>query len=84
MRQNLIDLLDAISLPRLGIERSSQLFGDRADPVHYTSALRYPVTLRGGTTPAAPASIDPNSRATSCAGSRRKLNRGETNFASKT
>ena len=26
---------------------SSQLFGDRTDLVHYTSALRYPVTLKG-------------------------------------
>ena len=48
MRQNLIDLLDAIGLPRLlGIDSAAQLFGDRADLVHYTSALRYPVTLKG-------------------------------------
>ena len=48
MRQNLIDMLDAIGLQAiLGIASSSQLFGDRTDLVHYTSALRYPVTLKG-------------------------------------
>jgi hypothetical protein len=48
MRQNLIDLLDAIGLQRvLGISSTAALFGERADLVHYTSALRYPVTLKG-------------------------------------
>ena len=48
MRQNLIDLLDSIGLPALlGISSAAQLFGDRADLVHYTSALRYPVTFKG-------------------------------------
>lgn len=48
MRQNLIDLLDAVGVQRwLGLSTTMQLFGDRADLVHYTSALRYPVT-RGG------------------------------------
>jgi len=48
MRQNLIDLLDSIGLPALlGISSAAQLFDDRADLVHYTSALRYPVTLKG-------------------------------------
>jgi hypothetical protein len=48
MRQNLIDMLDAVGLPTLfGIRSASELFADRADLVHYTSALRYPVTLKG-------------------------------------
>jgi hypothetical protein len=48
MRQNLIDMLDVIGLPGiLGIKSSSDLFGARTDLVHYTSALRYPVTLKG-------------------------------------
>jgi len=48
MRPNLIELLDAIELPRLlGIDSAVQLFGNRADLVHYTSVLRYPVTLSG-------------------------------------
>jgi len=48
MRQNLIDVLDTIGLPTwLGIGGASQLFEDRTDLVHYTSALRYPVTHRG-------------------------------------
>ena len=48
MRQNLIDMLDAIGLQAvLGISSAAALFGERADLVHYTSALRYPVTLKG-------------------------------------
>lgn len=48
MRQNLVDLLDHIGIPRLlGLSSAAQLFSDRSDLVHYTSALRYPVTLKG-------------------------------------
>ncbi|WP_066016942.1 hypothetical protein [Endozoicomonas atrinae] len=48
MRANLIRMLDYISLPeKLGIKSASDLFGDRKDLVHYTSALRYPVFVRG-------------------------------------
>lgn len=48
MRPNLIDLLNTIKLPvLLGIDSAAQLFGGRADLVHYTSVLRYPVTLNG-------------------------------------
>lgn len=48
MRPNLIDLLNTIELPRLlGIDSAVLLFGNRTDLVHYTSVLRYPVTLSG-------------------------------------
>lgn len=48
MRKNLTDMLDAIGLPQvLDIASTTALFGARADLVHYTSALRYPVTLKG-------------------------------------
>ena len=48
MRSNLIELLDTIGLNEwLQIETAAQLFDERTDLVHYTSALRYPVTFRG-------------------------------------
>ena len=48
MRRNLIDLLDHIGIPGLlGIASTDRLFAERTDLVHYTSALRYPVTLKG-------------------------------------
>jgi hypothetical protein len=48
MRQNLVDMLDFIGLALwLGVESTAALFSDHAHLVHYTSALRYPVTLRG-------------------------------------
>lgn len=48
MRQNLVDLLNTIGLPgALGIQTAAQLFDERADLVHYTSVLRYPVTRKG-------------------------------------
>ncbi len=44
MRGNLVRLLNFIGIPpKLGINSSSDLFGDRTDLVHYTSALRFPV-----------------------------------------
>ena len=48
MRPNLIALLDSVGLPAvLGIATTAELFGDRSSLVHYTSALRYPVTFKG-------------------------------------
>jgi hypothetical protein len=48
MRTSLVDMLDHIGLQRwLGIGSTAELFGRRADLVHYTSALRYPVYLNG-------------------------------------
>ncbi len=48
MRTSLIDMLDSIYLSRwLGIGSCAELFSARADLVHYTSALRYPVYLNG-------------------------------------
>lgn len=56
MRTNLISLLDAIGLPRmLGILSAAELFDSKQHLVNFTSALRYPVTVRGvnyGGTPA--------------------------------
>lgn len=44
LRQTLIDLLDHIGLHRwLQLASCAELFAGRADRVHYTSALRYPV-----------------------------------------
>lgn len=44
MRTNLVKMLNFIGLPeKIGISTSSELFGNRTDLVHYTSALRYPV-----------------------------------------
>lgn len=48
MRANLVRCLDAIGLPKaLSIESADKLFSQRADQVHYTSVLRYPVLYRG-------------------------------------
>ncbi|WP_027873413.1 hypothetical protein [Spongiibacter marinus] len=48
MRRNLVSLLDSIDVHGLlGIESTEQLFTDRTDLVHYTSALRYPVFKNG-------------------------------------
>jgi len=44
MRSNLIRLLDYIGIPqKLRINSCSELFGNKSNLVHYTSALRYPV-----------------------------------------
>jgi hypothetical protein len=44
MRSSLVAMLDHVGLAeKLGLSSCAQLFGDRADLVHYTSALRYPV-----------------------------------------
>lgn len=48
MRSNLVAMLDHIGLPqRLGIHSAAELFGERSDLVHFTSALRNPVFHRG-------------------------------------
>lgn len=48
MRPSLVAMLDFIGIPRLvGISSTTQLFGDKRDLVHYTSALRYPVYVNG-------------------------------------
>lgn len=47
MRTNLNRMLDDLGLPGLlGIDHSEQLFADRADLLHSTSALRNPVFVR--------------------------------------
>jgi hypothetical protein len=48
MRNNLVRLLDHIGIARtLGIESTAELWGQRSDLVHFTSALRYPVFVDG-------------------------------------
>ena len=48
MRSNLVRLLDHIGISQtLGIESTAELWGRRADMVHFTSALRYPVFVDG-------------------------------------
>jgi len=48
MRQALVDMLDSIGLHDwLGVRSSLELFNGRADIVHFTSALRYPVYVDG-------------------------------------
>lgn len=48
MRTNLVAMLDGIGLQRsLGIETTGTLFTEHADLLHSTSALLYPVFLRG-------------------------------------
>ena len=48
MRRNLIEMLDHLGLPAwLGIDDSAQLFDRHAHLVHYTSALRNPVFVKG-------------------------------------
>ena len=47
-RTNLVAMLDGVGVPEmLGITSSSQLFAERSDLLHATSALLYPVFLRG-------------------------------------
>lgn len=47
-RANLVALLDGIGVAAfLGIDSCARLFADRSDLVHFTSALRFPVTLGG-------------------------------------
>lgn len=44
MRNNLVNLLDHVGLAqRLGLQSTAELWTTRADLVHFTSALRYPV-----------------------------------------
>jgi hypothetical protein len=48
MRGSLVAMLDHVGLAeKLGLSSCVQLFGDRSDLVHYTSALRYPVFVDG-------------------------------------
>lgn len=48
MRSNLVRLMDFVGLQRLvGISSSAELFEQRADLAHFTSAIRYPVFLHG-------------------------------------
>lgn len=48
MRKNLVAMLDHIGLNRwLGVSTTEQVWGDRSDLVHFTSALRYPVYVAG-------------------------------------
>lgn len=48
MRKNLIDMLDQIGLPAaLGIKSSELLFYELRDLLHTTSAIRYPVFIKG-------------------------------------
>ncbi|CAH0525416.1 hypothetical protein [Vibrio hippocampi] len=49
LRDRLVEMLDLVGLNmRLGIDSSADLFGAKSDIVHYTSALRYPVTRDNG------------------------------------
>lgn len=49
MRRSLTKMLDHIGLHQvLGLNSCAQLFDERADLVHYTSALRNPVFYKGG------------------------------------
>ena len=44
LRTNMIRMLDAIGLPSApGVQTSADLFHQRGDLIHGTSALRYPV-----------------------------------------
>jgi hypothetical protein len=48
IRRNLVDMLNGLELPAaLGIESSASLFDDRADLLHTSSAIRYPVFVNG-------------------------------------
>jgi hypothetical protein len=48
MRANLVGMLEAAGVPGwLGISSAEAIFGEAADRVHFTSALRYPVFLDG-------------------------------------
>lgn len=48
MRTNLINLLDSVGIAELlGINSCARLFDSHTHLVHYTSALRYPVFIRG-------------------------------------
>jgi hypothetical protein len=48
MRTNLIAMLDHVGMNRwLGVTSTTEVWSTRTDLVHFTSALRYPVYLRG-------------------------------------
>src|SRR5689334_9300176 len=48
MRANLVAMLDHIGLAQvLGVKSCSDFFGANDEPVHFTSALRYPVFVNG-------------------------------------
>jgi len=48
MRKNLVAMLDHIGLNRwLGVPTTEEIWGERADLAHFTSALRYPVYIAG-------------------------------------
>jgi hypothetical protein len=48
MRVNLVSMLDAIGIPGLlGVETSGELFGERREILHTTSAIRYPAFVDG-------------------------------------
>jgi hypothetical protein len=48
MRKNLVAMLDELHIGRyLGVESTAALFAERADALHSTSALRYPVFKAG-------------------------------------
>jgi len=48
MRANLVAMLDRIGVARrLGVASTASLWGERADLIHFTSALRYPVFIDG-------------------------------------
>jgi hypothetical protein len=49
LRNNLSAMLDEIGVNQwLRLDSCSQLFGDKAGMVHYTSAIRYPVVMANG------------------------------------
>jgi len=56
MRQNLVDMLDAIGVARLlGLASTASLWAGDANLVHFTSALRYPVFVDGANYSGTPA-----------------------------
>lgn len=58
MRSNLSAMLDHVGVHRkLGIQSATDLFGARADLVHYTSALRNPVFVDGKNYSGAPSML---------------------------
>jgi hypothetical protein len=61
MRANLIAMLDYIGMQRhLGIATCANLFTTHADLVHYTSAIRYPVYVKGNNWSGTPSALKVN------------------------
>lgn len=58
MRANLVALLNSVGIATLlGLSSTHELFDNRPDLVHFTSALRYPVYINGKNWSGAPAAL---------------------------